>query len=46
MLSMVYCFFLGICEFRSDVTSVTGQPDAYDLGREFAHRVTFRWFEQ
>lgn len=42
-------FVLGIREFRCGVTTHyedDGQLYAYDFGREFAHRMTLRKFEQ
>lgn len=41
-------FLLGIIEFRGNVTSGfydDGSLEAYDWGREFAHRITLRRFE-
>ncbi|WP_181155129.1 hypothetical protein [Burkholderia multivorans] len=41
-------FWLGIREFRSDCTTAYDDDDlaqAYDRGREFAHRFTLRRFE-
>ena len=38
-------FLLGMIQFRSDVTphfDDLALLDAYDLGRDFAHRITFR----
>jgi hypothetical protein len=42
-------FCLGLLEFRSDWTTHFTDYDelvAYDHGRELAHRITFRRFEQ
>ena len=39
-------FLLGMREYRVMVTTYTDEPDAYDLGREWAHRVTFRKHEE
>lgn len=39
-------FFLGAWEFRYSFTSCADDPAAYDWGREWAHRLTFRKFEQ
>ncbi len=42
-------FILGIREFRCGVTTHfddASQLYAYDFGRELAHRMTFRRFEQ
>ena len=40
-------FLLGMWEFRSDVTSNLDFwcMDTYDEGRDFAHKLTFRWFD-
>jgi hypothetical protein len=40
-------FLLGMFEFRSMLTSHFDYPeiDTYDWGREYAHRLTFRLFE-
>ena len=39
-------FWLGMIEFRSDITSnCAGQEEAYDWGREIAHRLTMRRFD-
>lgn len=53
---MLKSFFLGIYEFRRSFTWVdpdrseddwyTAKDEAYDLGREWAHRLTFRRFER
>lgn len=43
----IKAFFLGINEFRSNITTNCGDADhAYEWGREIAHRMTFRRFEQ
>jgi hypothetical protein len=42
-------FYLGIVEFRSNWTTHFcdySLQESYDFGREFAHRLTFRRFEQ
>lgn len=42
-------FINGMLEFRSDFTTHYSRFSlmcAYDAGREFAHRITFRKFEQ
>lgn len=39
-------FVLGVREYRLMVTSHVPEADAYDWGREWAHRVTFRKFEE
>lgn len=40
-------FWLGMWEFRQSVTTHFDYPkiNAYDWGREWAHRLTFRLFE-
>lgn len=41
-------FFLGVIEFRLSLTTSFDDDDlmnAYDAGRDFAHRVTLRRFE-
>ncbi len=43
---MIRAFILGVWEFRHAVTTHTEHPVAYDWGREIAHRVTRRKFEQ
>jgi hypothetical protein len=45
---MLRAFILGILEFRHDVTTALEWPEilAYDRGRDLAHRVTLRRFEQ
>lgn len=44
----IQAFVLGVREFRSGVTSNPGEDliEAYDTGRELAHRVTFRRWDQ
>lgn len=46
-MKTIRAFVLGILEFRSSVTTNPGDDyiEAYDWGRELAHRVTFRRFE-
>ena len=52
-MSMSMCaearaFLLGLREFRSDITTTLAtmrEYDAYDKGREFAHRVTLRRYD-
>ncbi len=41
----IRAFLLGIKEFRSDLTSSPEEIEAYDWGREIAHRLTFRRFD-
>ena len=40
-------FWLGAREFRLTCTTDPGEElrEAYDWGREWAHRLTFRYFE-
>jgi hypothetical protein len=47
-LSMLRAFFLGMMEFRDDLTTSFDDldlSDAYDNGREWAHRLTMRRFD-
>jgi hypothetical protein len=46
-MKSVIAFLLGMWEFRSDLTTNPGDDliEVYDLGREWAHRITFRRFE-
>lgn len=47
-MARIKAFMLGIREFRSDVTTSYRTPQllmAYDVGRELAHRLTFRLYE-
>lgn len=39
-------FLLGMREYRLMVTSHVDEAEAYDWGREWAHRVTFRKHEE
>lgn len=41
-------FLLGLFEFRRAFTTHYDYPEleTYDTGRELAHRLTYRWFEQ
>lgn len=47
-MNSLKAFLLGMWEFRSDYTTNPGDDyiEVYDMGREFAHRLTFRRFEQ
>ncbi len=47
-MSKIKAFILGMIEFRSDCTTNVGDDDmdAYDSGRDFAHKITFRYFDQ
>lgn len=45
----VKAFILGVVEFRSSFTTHHADLDeatCYDTGRELAHKLTFRHFEQ
>lgn len=44
---MIHAFLLGIREFRSDWTTSydDNRIEAYDAGRELAHKLTFRRFD-
>lgn len=39
-------FFLGMLEFRQSITTRCDDDRAYELGREWAHRLTLRRFDQ
>lgn len=44
-----FAFILGVIEFRSDLTRAyddLGLLEAYDIGRDLAHRLTFRKFDR
>lgn len=45
-MGKVSAFLLGIREFRAGFTSHVPECEAYDLGREWAHRVTLRRYEE
>jgi hypothetical protein len=45
-MSKLSAFLLGAREYRLAITAHTDEPDAYDLGREWAHRVTLRKHEE
>lgn len=48
IMDKFFAFWRGVREFRSDMTTHYDDYDlllAYDWGREWAHRVTFRRFE-
>lgn len=50
VLNVVACvraFFLGVREFRQDLTTNPGEDliECYDRGRELAHRLTLRVFD-
>jgi len=44
----IKAFILGVIEFRSHMTTSVSNDliEVYDRGRELAHRLTFRKFEQ
>lgn len=46
-MKTITAFFLGVREFRSDCTTNPGGRliEAYDAGREWAHRLTLRMFD-
>lgn len=46
-MNTIKAFLLGVWEFRSSFTTHVGMSyiDAYDWGREWAHRLTFRRYE-
>ena len=45
-IATLTAFWMGLVEFRSDfTTNCAGLEEAYDRGREFAHRLTMRHFE-
>lgn len=48
MLTRIYFFILGMIEFRSSWTTNSGDDliETYDTGRDMAHRLTLRRFEQ
>ena len=47
-LNMLRAFILGMAEFRHAFTTRLDDAltNAYDYGREWAHRITLRRFEQ
>ena len=48
-MNLIRAFLLGMYEFRSSITWRYVRDDmdnAYECGREWAHRLTFRRFEQ
>ena len=48
MSARLRAFLLGVREFRSDLTTHFDYPliEDYDRGREWAHRLTFRRWDQ
>lgn len=48
-MSTVCAFLLGMWEFRLSFTTAYHDPDlgaAYDRGRELAHKITLRQFDE
>lgn len=43
---MIRAFILGVIEFRLSITTRCEHDHAYELGREWAHRLTFRAFDK
>lgn len=48
MLKTIRIFLLGMWEFRSDFTTHFNGDwiEVYDSGRDWAHRLTFRHFDE
>lgn len=48
MIKRLKAFFIGIKEFRSGITTNPGADliEDYDKGRDLAHRMTFRRWDQ
>jgi hypothetical protein len=46
-MTKIKIFLLGMWEFRRDVTTHFDYPEInyYDQGRDFAHKITFRYFD-
>lgn len=44
-MKQLAAFVRGIAEFRRSFTTRCAEDSAYETGREFAHRLTFRRFE-
>jgi len=44
-MKILKAFLLGMREFRSDFTTSCDEDEAYDWGREIAHRLTLRRFD-
>ena len=44
-MNALKAFLLGMAEFRLSYTTRCTEDSAYDWGREWAHRLTFRRFE-
>lgn len=47
MFKHVYWYLLGMKEFLSMITTSPdgGYDETYDMGRDFAHVLTFRYFD-
>lgn len=48
-MKKTHAFLLGMREFRSDLTTSYDDADlveAYDSGRDLAHRLTLRYWDQ
>jgi hypothetical protein len=45
VIQKVKAFLLGAYEFRLTLTTRVEEREAYDFGREWAHRLTLRHFE-
>jgi hypothetical protein len=45
VIQKVKAFLLGVYEFQLTLTTSVEEREAYDLGREWAHKLTFRHFE-
>ena len=47
MLKKLHAYFLGIIEFREQITTNPGEDliPVYDRGRDLAHKLTIRRFE-
>lgn len=48
MAARIRAFLFGVREFRSDFTTNFGSHliESYDAGRDFAHRLTLRYWDQ
>jgi len=45
-MKIIYAFYLGMKEFRQNFTTETpGYLNAYERGRDLAHRLTLRKYE-
>lgn len=48
MRKLIRAFVLGLIEFRHDITTgfkTMDEYEAYDKGRELAHKLTLRYYE-